>query len=228
MEFLLKEIIKVFKEVIQNSKYENKVFIKGGFLRNFLLEINNFNDVDISIAIQDGEIGFSKQMCDWNKCRSIYNPFIEKNQGTAMFTLFTHPILNNVRFDIKTLYQCSIESDIYALTDFTCNSLYLNITGGNIIDKTGQGLSDIENKILRMVHNDIFQKSPIRVVRLLRLIDELGFVIEPETKKQFLKDYKIVYTADKERVVNELLKIKGKLDDCDLNMILTELKESFL
>jgi tRNA nucleotidyltransferase/poly(A) polymerase len=228
MEELLYEACRTIQEVIKNSEYENKVYIKGGFIRNLLLDKNMFNDIDVAIAIDGGEIGFTKQMCDWCKCRSIYNPFIEKSKGTALFTLFTHPLLNNVRFDVKTMHGLNVENDTNELMDFTCNALYLNTNTTNIIDATGKGFKDIENKTLRMIHKDIFKKSPVRIVRALRFIFELGLTIEPDTKQQFLEDYKLVFDVQKDWVTKELEKITGSLDDEELNNVLDEIRKSFL
>lgn len=227
MEELLYEACRAIQEVIKNSEYENKVYIKGGFLRNLLLDKDTFNDIDVAVAIDGGEIGFSKRMCDWYKCRSIYNPFVEKSQGTSLFTLFTHPLLNNVRFDVKTLCGLNIEKDVEEVIDFTCNGVYLNVNSTNIIDVTGKGFNDIENKLLRMVHKNIFKKSPVRIVRALRFMSELGLVFETETKKQFLEDYKLIYNVKKDWVVKELEKITGVFEDDDINNVLEEIRKTF-
>lgn len=227
MEELLYEACRAIQEVIKNSVYENKVYIKGGFLRNLLLDKDTFNDIDVAIAIDGGEIGFSKRMCDWCKCRSIYNPFVEKSQGTALFTLFTHPLLNNVRFDVKTLCGLNIEKDVEELIDFTCNGIYLNVNSTSIIDVTGKGFNDIENKLLRMVHKNIFKKNPVRIVRALRFMSELGLVLETATKKQFLEDYKLIYNVQKDLVIRELEKITGVFEDDDINNVLEEIRKTF-
>lgn len=228
MEELLYEACLAIQEVIKNSEYENKIYIKGGFLRNLLLGKETFNDIDVAVAIDGGEIGFSKRMCDWYKCRSIYNPFVEKSQGTSLFTLFTHQSLNEVRFDVKTLRDLNIEKDVEELIDFTCNGLYLNVNSAIIVDTTCKGIDDIENKLLRMIHKDIFKKSPIRIVRALRLAFELDLTVEPETKQQILSDYKLIYEVKKDWVTKELEKITGNLNDKDLDNVLEEIRKAFV
>lgn len=227
MKGIIDEIRHTIQIVIEKSEYDNKVFIKGGILRNWFMGKNYFNDVDVAVAIENGNINLSKQICDWNKCRSIYNPFTEKSKGTSVFRLFTHPKLNEVYFDTTVLTGLTLTDDVNKGMDFTCNCIYLNVSSGDLHDVTGKGIKDIQDNILRMVHSNIFIDNPLRIFRLLRLAYQYQMTVDEETKKQFLKDYKLGYDADKNRVLNELSQINGEFDDKEMNTILFEFKEYY-
>ncbi|MEI6882831.1 MAG: HD domain-containing protein, partial [Bacteroidota bacterium] len=68
--------------------------------------------------------------------------------------------------------------------DFTCNTLLHNIENGEIIDPTGQGLADLENKILRTVSPDSFRDDPLRILRGLARVSRDGMQFDPETEEQ--------------------------------------------
>jgi len=67
--------------------------------------------------------------------------------------------------------------------DFTINSLYYDPVSEEIIDFTG-GLSDLQNKILKLIGDPIkrFQEDPIRLLRAARFVGKLGLSVEKKTQ----------------------------------------------
>lgn len=84
-------------------------------------------------------------------------------------------------FDFTSLKGGAIESDLQS-RDFTINALAVSIfdPADAVIDETG-GLSDINNRQIRMVSKVNLADDPLRMLRALRLAAELGFSIEPQT-----------------------------------------------
>lgn len=65
--------------------------------------------------------------------------------------------------------------------DFTVNALYENIWSGEILDPSAYGLQDMQAKILRCVHVKTLQNDALRILRLCRLVAQLGFAVEKDT-----------------------------------------------
>ena len=88
---------------------------------------------------------------------------------------------------------CSLKEDILR-RDFSVNSLAMSLSPNNfgeLIDYTN-GLEDIENKKLRVLHEKSFIDDPTRIIRGLRFIHKLGFELEPKTKllqQKYLNDF---------------------------------------
>lgn len=66
--------------------------------------------------------------------------------------------------------------------DFTINSLFYNINSGEIEDYTGQGISDIENRVIRTPLDPLitFKDDPLRVLRCFRFKARFDFAIHPD------------------------------------------------
>lgn len=63
--------------------------------------------------------------------------------------------------------------------DLTINSLYYDIKNDNIVDPTGKGITDINNKVIRFNSKRVVYNDHLRIVRAYRLAKQLGFDIEP-------------------------------------------------
>ena len=108
--------------------------------------------------------------------------------------------------------------------DFTVNTLaYSEKTG--LVDLC-DGLSDIENKIIRTVGKaeKRFNEDGLRIMRALRFASTLGFTIEEETKKAIHNQKELLKNISVERISVELNKLLlGK----NVFNILTEFSDVF-
>src|SRR5439155_8757240 len=96
----------------------------------------------------------------------------------------------------------TIESDL-ARRDFTVNAIAVPVAGGEPVDPSG-GREDLQLRLLRAVSETIFEDDPLRLLRAVRLEDELGFRLAPLTEELVRKQAQLVAKAAGERVVAEL------------------------
>lgn len=218
----MEKVIQCLKNLIKDTEYENHVYIIGGCLRDQTI----INDVDIVLDIED-YIGFCKYMTEKTKCRSLYNPFVEKSKHTAMFSFFSIPELSDIRFDVKMArknkeYELgTMEENFYTNMDFTCNSLWYNVTTDELTDYSGKAVEDIKDKILRQNHPGIFEFSPIRIYRAARFLS-YGYTIEEETLQNLRNSLHL--DIPKDHLDYEMNKINSLVDNSKTLQFLEKLR----
>jgi tRNA nucleotidyltransferase/poly(A) polymerase len=101
-----------------------------------------------------------------------------------------------------------IEGDL-ATRDFTINAIAVPVGSGEPVDPTG-GRDDLELGVLRAVREEIFQDDPVRLLRAVRLEDELGFRLAPMTEELVRRDASLVTQPAGERILGELERLSAR------------------
>ena len=99
----------------------------------------------------------------------------------------------------------SIEDDL-ATRDFTVNAIALPLSGGEAADPF-EGRADLEARVLRAVQAAVFEQDPLRLLRAVRLEDELGFRLEVRTERLVREQAGLVTKAAGERILAELIRL---------------------
>lgn len=96
--------------------------------------------------------------------------------------------------------------------DFTVNAIFYDPIKKKIIDYTSQGLSDLENKIVRVIGDPKtrFSEDPVRMLRALKLVGQYGFELEENTQNALVEMQKDIKLASLSRLSLELEKILVK------------------
>ncbi|MDQ3993464.1 MAG: hypothetical protein M3265_01540 [Actinomycetota bacterium] len=95
-----------------------------------------------------------------------------------------------------------IESDLRT-RDFTINAIARRIAAADYVDPL-RGRRDLEARLLRAVTPGIFRDDPLRLLRAVRLEDELRFRLEPETERILRSQADLVTQPAGERILGEL------------------------
>ena len=85
-------------------------------------------------------------------------------------------------FAIVSDPSIGLEEDM-ARRDFTINAMAIRLADGSLVDPFG-GVADLERRQLRTVGPTSFDEDPLRLVRALRFVSQLGFDLAPETEAQ--------------------------------------------
>ena len=99
----------------------------------------------------------------------------------------------------------SIEDDL-ATRDFTINAIAVPLPGGKPVDPYG-GRADLDAKLIRAVTPSVFTDDPLRLLRAVRLEDELGLALEPETERLVREHAGLVTEPSRERTLSELVRL---------------------
>ena len=215
-------LINKIKELIKGSVFEGKVYIVGGFVRDAILG-KPIKDVDIVVEAPDGGIGFATWLAYHTNCHvQGKNPCLFPTYGTAKLQLTSIKEISDIELECvqtrKEKYNKesrnpatafgSIQEDAMR-RDLTINALYYNISTDKICDFTKHGMEDIENHLIRSTGdpNMIFDDDPLRILRVVRFANRLGWPIEKNTWVGMIKNSKRVSILTQERVTDELNKI---------------------
>ncbi len=94
-------------------------------------------------------------------------------------------------------------ADDLATRDFTVNAIARRLGTADPIDPLG-GIPDLGARRLRAVTDEIFRADPLRLLRAVRLEDELGFRLDEGTETLVHRDAALVSEPAGERVLGEL------------------------
>jgi hypothetical protein len=109
--------------------------------------------------------------------------------------------------DFTPLRGGSIEADL-AARDFTINAIAVPLDGGEPVDPYG-GRADLERRALRPVSERVFDDDPLRLLRAVRIEDELGVRLDPDGERLVRAKAGLVGRAAGERILEELLRLSA-------------------
>jgi tRNA nucleotidyltransferase/poly(A) polymerase len=99
----------------------------------------------------------------------------------------------------------SVEDDL-ATRDFTINAIARPLAGGEPVDPFG-GQADLESRRLRAVRESVFEDDPLRLLRAVRLEDELDIRLDDETERLVREHAGLVTRPAGERILAELRRL---------------------
>lgn len=147
------EITNYIGDIIKGTQWENRVYCVGGCVRDLQMG-NDIKDIDIVIDIPDGGVDFA----NWCKKQGYTKTVVVyQTYGTAAMKILNEDIECVMTRGEKYLDSGSRNPEVKFANlkedafrrDLTINALYYNCSTGEIMDPTGYGLIDIENKICR-------------------------------------------------------------------------------
>jgi tRNA nucleotidyltransferase/poly(A) polymerase len=101
----------------------------------------------------------------------------------------------------------SIEEDL-ATRDFTINAIARPLGDGEPVDPFG-GRIDLEERRLRAVGESVFRDDPLRLLRAVRLEDELDLRLDDETETLVREHAELVGEPAGERILAELRRLSA-------------------
>lgn len=168
----------------------------GGSVRDGLLNrLNKFPDLDFVVPVNAIEL-------TKNLSLKVQGTFINLDEERDIARL----VVNGWTLDFAGQVGEKLEDDLWR-RDFRINAIALKLgEEPKLLDPTG-GLDDLINKTIVAISEKNLIDDPLRILRGFRLMSELDFCLEQETKK-FLKINSIALNnVSPERIKMEILKI---------------------
>ena len=186
-----REICTYLKDLLSGTRWEGHVYAVGGCCRDSLLGLP-VNDIDLAVSLPDGGV----ELARWleRKRLLVERPTLFPKFGTSRIRLRAFPEDEieavQTRREKYTSHnsRCpetafgSIEEDCMR-RDFTANSLYMNISTGELLDLTGRGVADVRSRVLRtpLDPDTTFDDDPVRLLRCIRFASKPGWSVDPKT-----------------------------------------------
>lgn len=98
-----------------------------------------------------------------------------------------------------------IDADL-ATRDFTFNAIAVPV-GRESLHDPYRGHADLEAGVVRVVSETVFRDDPLRLLRAVRLEDELGFRMDERTKRLVRESASLVGAPAGERILGELRRL---------------------
>lgn len=180
---------------------DKNLYYVGGVVRDEMLGIPS---VDTDYCYEGNALEFAKNLNiiktnpDFGTVRVDFNgnEIDIASTRTEVYPKKGHlPVVSNI--------GCSLKDDMKR-RDFTINAMAKRTTDNEIIDYFN-GKADIQNKLLRVLHDESFSDDPTRIVRALKFSVRFGFKLEQKTEK-LQKEYlnNINYDMSWHRLKKEL------------------------
>ncbi len=162
------------------------VYVVGGFVRDLLLEIPN---LDIDLVVEGDGLKFAAALATELQVKAQFHPqFATANMRSS----------SGLQLDIVTartehypspaalplVETSSLKQDLYR-RDFTINAMAIALTGekyASLHDYYG-GYRDLQQGVIRILHNLSFVDDPKRIVRAIRFECRLRFRLEAQTSQ---------------------------------------------
>jgi tRNA nucleotidyltransferase (CCA-adding enzyme) len=114
---------------------------------------------------------------------------------------------------LPTVSPASLEQDLQR-RDFTVNTIALSLdpNEAGMLTTAPHGLDDLENRVLRVLHEKSFQDDPTRVLRAARFATRLELTLHPATQEQLFEAIEsgCIQSLGRERLGCELDLIFGE------------------
>jgi poly(A) polymerase len=153
------------------------IFLVGGAVRDALL---NRASHDLDFIVQGNARKAARTVA--NALGAAYYPLNDVfDAGRVLYTpqldQGTDEEYRRYILDFTALRGTDLEDDLVE-RDFTVNAIALDISSNHIIDPLSGG-QDLREKIVRACSSRSFSADPIRILRAVRLANQLGFQIDP-------------------------------------------------
>ncbi|MBQ8848330.1 MAG: HDIG domain-containing protein [Candidatus Gastranaerophilales bacterium] len=185
-------ILTSIDEIIKN----HRVFLVGGYLRNYYINNEISNDRDL-VCLDDAQ-KLAQEITEF-----LDGTFIELDSENKIYRVVLKDKINY--FDISQALNNNILDDAKR-RDFTINSIYYDLNKNEIFDPLN-GIEDIQNKILKTCDYNNLIDDKLRLLRLYRFYSLTGFKIEDDLNDFVKNNFEKINEVAKERINYEIIQI---------------------
>ncbi len=211
------EICSFLRHLLEGTPWEGHVYTVGGCCRDMLMG-EPINDIDLAVSLPDGGVA----LAEWlrKKKLTIGEPIYFRKYGTARLHLKAFPKdelelvqTRREKYTDRTTRNPSVAfgpiEDDCLRRDLTINSLYHDISTGEILDITGCGISDIKAHRIRtpMEPDATFDDDPVRILRAIRFAAKYGWQLDDATVDAMTRHSHRLEIISPERLYGEFEKI---------------------
>ncbi len=182
----MNQTLDILREATKGSRYDGRLYLVGGIVRDRFLEDGSVEDVDI---VLEGDAG---ELASFLHERGVAetSPVTYPRFGTAMVVVNGKQVElvgarkeSYDRLSRKPVTEPGTLLDDIMRRDFTINTLLENLHTGETIDLSGMAMRDINDRIIRTPQeaHRTFDDDPLRMLRAIRFAVRFDFTIHQDT-----------------------------------------------
>ena len=206
-QYLPRPLLELVKDISgQAAKQGQRVYLVGGVVRDLLLGYPNF---DLDLVVEGDAVKLAQQVAETSQAKLLAH----RRFGTA-----------KLRYENFTLDLATARKETYvrpgalpAVTpgtlkddlirrDFSINAMAISLASndyGELVDPY-QGKSDLEHRLIRILHPGSFTDDATRILRGVCYEQRFGFEFEAQTARLLKRDIPMLDTISGDRIRHEL------------------------
>lgn len=172
------------------SERKTPVYVVGGFVRDLLLNVENF---DIDIVVEGDGPEFGKFVADqlmikyvvhekFNTCSLFFKDGFRIDVATARTEYYESPA------ELPKVEVSTIKKDLYR-RDFSINAMAIKLNQENfgMLLDFFNSKKDLEEGIIKVLYNLSFVEDPTRILRAIRFEQRYNFKIDEQTHEYMVR-----------------------------------------
>jgi tRNA nucleotidyltransferase (CCA-adding enzyme) len=206
-KYLPRPLLELVKETSrQAGKLRQRVYLVGGVVRDMLLGYPNF---DLDLVVEGDAVQLAQQVAETSQAKLLAH----HRFGTA-----------KLRYDNFTMDLATARKETYASPgalpavtpgtlkddlirrDFSINAMAISLAAddyGELVDPY-QGKTDLEHRLIRVLHPGSFSDDATRILRGVRYEQRFGFEFEARTARLLKRNIPMLDTISGDRIRHEL------------------------
>jgi tRNA nucleotidyltransferase (CCA-adding enzyme) len=180
----LERLQPVFEAVAAVSEPFEGVYLVGGTVRDILLGERSF---DVDIAVEGDAIALARALAEVLDGRvrpheKFGTAVVLYGDGERIDVVTARTEFYDAPAALPTVEHATIREDLLR-RDFTINAMAVSLKGddlGRLVDPFG-GRTDLEARMIRVLHNLSFIDDPTRIFRAIRYENRYGFRMDEHT-----------------------------------------------
>ncbi|WP_026699946.1 CBS domain-containing protein [Salibacterium aidingense] len=204
---LPEDVLQLLKQAGQLAAAKQmNAFIIGGMVRDLLLETSS---EDIDIVVEGDGIALAEDFASSiGGSTAIHETFgtatVTTKSGRRLDFTTSRTEYYEKPAALPTVSRSNIKEDLFR-RDFTMNAMAVSLRPshfGELLDYFN-GLEDIKNKTLRVLHNLSFVEDPTRIIRGIRFEQRFSFQMNQETTAFVHHSVSAVSSLSRTRIASE-------------------------
>ncbi len=199
-------------------KYTQPMYIVGGFIRDFFMGKES-TKVDLFVKNDPEKIAlaYAAEIGGWVKAYLREGKRLEGIENISVSAAYRYDFYrvfdqdNQIVANISQMKYPTIE-ECLKHRDFTINAMAIEVFNLDILTKITvidpvQGLRDLEDGIVRQVYREAFLDNPLRMLKGIRYMAQLDFVMDQGTIGQIKENIDLLRNIPNEKYTYEIFEI---------------------